>query len=107
MGMIGQFVPLPSEAGHIIKLKHKSIMRSRISLAYNLLKKKHDPAQILVKLALRQALAGCESVLDIGCGNSPIMRDLGVSRSVGVEGYRPSFEEAKREKLQDELVECD
>src|ERR1041385_6608685 len=82
-------------------------MRSRIGLALHLLKKKHDPAQILVKLALRQALAECESVLDIGCGNLPIMRDLGVSRSVGVEGYRPFFEEAKREKLQDDLVECD
>jgi len=82
-------------------------MRSRIGLICLLLKKKHDPSQILVKLAIRDALEGCESVLDIGCGTAPTMRELAVTRTVGVEGYRPFFEQAQKEKLQDELVECD
>jgi SAM-dependent methyltransferase len=82
-------------------------MRSRIGLILNLLKKRHDPAQILVKLALRNSLEGCESVLDIGCGTAPTMRELGVKHSVGVEGYPPYSEQIRRENLQDELVECD
>lgn len=82
-------------------------MRTRAQLILNLLKNKHDPSQILVKLALRDALAGCKSVLDVGCGASPTMREIGVARSVGAEGYRPSIERALKEKLQDEMVECD
>jgi hypothetical protein len=35
------------------------------------------------------------------------MRELGVTHTVGVEGYRPLFEEALRKKLQDDIVECD
>lgn len=82
-------------------------MRSRTDLALLLLKTRHDPSQVLVKLALRDALAGCESVLDVGCGAAPTMRELGVARSVGAEAYRPSIERALKEKLQDEIVETD
>lgn len=82
-------------------------MRSRLNYFFRLLKTKHDPNQILVKFALRNALNNCESVLDIGCGTAPTMRELGVARTVGVEGYRPFFDQAKRENLQDDLVECD
>lgn len=82
-------------------------MRGRISFILHLLKTKHDPNQILVKLALRDALLGCESVLDIGCGTAATMRELGVPRCIGVEGYRPYLEIIKRENLQDEVIECD
>jgi SAM-dependent methyltransferase len=82
-------------------------MRSRIGLILDLLKKRFDPSQVLVKLALRDALEGCDSVLDIGCGMAPTMRELGVKRTVGVEGYAPYVEVIKREKMQDDLVECD
>lgn len=82
-------------------------MRSRASLILDLFKKKHDPAQILVKLMLRSALDHCETVLDIGCGTSPVMRELGVNRTVGVEGYPPFIEEARKKNLQDELIDCD
>ncbi len=71
------------------------------------LKAGNDPNQILVKLALRKALMGCESVLDIGCGVTPTMRQLGVPQSVGAEGYAPSFLEAKRQNTHDQLVQCD
>jgi len=79
-------------------------MKSRMGLTFTLLRERNDPAQILIKLALRNALLDCESVLDIGCGASPTMRQLGVPRVFGLEGYRPSFEEAKRRNTHDEIV---
>jgi hypothetical protein len=79
-------------------------MKSQISLTLSLLKQGADPGQILVKLALRKALSGCETVLDVGCGNAPTLRQLGVSRCVGMEGYRPAFEDAKRQNTQDEMI---
>ena len=82
-------------------------MRSRTSLITTLLKTRHDPNQILVKLALRDALEGCDSVLDVGCGVTLTMRQLGVSQSCGAEGYEPSFLEAKRRNTHDQLVQCD
>ncbi|HAO77669.1 MAG TPA: SAM-dependent methyltransferase [Verrucomicrobia subdivision 3 bacterium] len=82
-------------------------MRSRIGLTTTALKAGHDPNQILIKLALREALLGCESVLDVGCGISPTMRQLGISQTVGAEGYAPSFMEAKRQNTHDQLVQCD
>src|SRR5277367_2628913 len=82
-------------------------MKSAPGLTVELLKQKSDPAEILVKLALRKALEDCQSVLDIGCGASPAMRQLGVPRIVGVEGYKPSIERARQLKTHDEIVEAD
>src|ERR1039457_2882055 len=82
-------------------------MRSLIGLMTTLLKAGHDPNQIQVKLALREALLGCESVLDVGCGVTPTLRQLGVVQTVGAEGYAPSFLEAKRQNTHDQLVQCD
>lgn len=82
-------------------------MRNPVSLAVALLKAGEDPNQILVKLALRKALLGCESVLDIGCGASMTMRNLGVPKPVGAEGYGPSVEKARANKTHDEIVQCD
>ena len=79
-------------------------MKSQISLTVTLLKQGCDPGQILVKLALRKALLGCKTVLDIGCGAAPTLRQLGVSYCVGLEGYRPEFEAAQRLKTQDEII---
>jgi SAM-dependent methyltransferase len=82
-------------------------MRGRIALLASSLKEGVDPNQILVRLALRKALAGCATVLDIGCGVSATMRRLGVPHSVGVEAYPPSLEQAARLQTHDELVSCD
>ncbi|MEI7809445.1 MAG: class I SAM-dependent methyltransferase [Verrucomicrobiota bacterium] len=82
-------------------------MRSRIGLVTTLLQAGHEPNQILVKLALRTALSGCASVLDIGCGMNPTLRQLGVSQTCGAEGYAPSFNEARRQNTHDQLVQCD
>lgn len=81
-------------------------MRNPIDLVFTLLKAGEDPSQILVRLALRKALLGCESVLDIGCGASMTMRYLGVPHPVGAEGYPPSVEKARANNTHDELVLC-
>jgi hypothetical protein len=82
-------------------------MRNPVSLTIRLLKAGHDPNQILVKLALRNALLGCESVLDAGCGVSPAVQQLGIKHTVGAEGYPPSCAEARRQHTHDQLVQCD
>jgi len=72
-----------------------------------LIKQKSDPAEMVVKLALRKALLGCESVLDVGCGVSPAIRQLGVSRAVGIDGYQPSVDRAKQLNTHDEMIHGD
>lgn len=79
-------------------------MRSRISLLRTLLQQGDAPSQILVKLAIRDALVGCESVLDVGCGTSSLARQIGIKYTAGIEGYRPAFEKAAQLKTHDHLV---
>jgi hypothetical protein len=79
-------------------------MKSAPALISSLLRQKSDPAEIVVKLAIRKALSGCHSVLDVGCGASPAMRQLGVSRPVGIDGYKPSVDLAKEHNTHDEMV---
>ena len=79
-------------------------MRSKTKLILELVKIGHDPNQIAVKLAMRKALLGCESVLDVGCGHSSMMRYFGVQHSVGIDGYLPSVEEARKKQTHDEVI---
>jgi SAM-dependent methyltransferase len=53
---------------------------------------------------LRRTLVGCESVLDVGCGNLSPLRTLGVERLVGLEGFEPALKEAERNRTHDEVV---
>jgi predicted TPR repeat methyltransferase len=80
-------------------------MISRAQLILKLLKQKRDPAQILVRLAMRDALIGCQSALDVGCGASPALREMGVPQLTGIEGYEPCVEEARRLKTHDRIVQ--
>jgi hypothetical protein len=82
-------------------------MRSQISLILLLFKKGFDPGAIATRLALRQALQGCDNVLDIGCGCSMHMRWLGVKHPVGIEAHQPSYEKARQQNTHDELVQGD
>ena len=82
-------------------------MKSAGTLTLALLKQRSDPAEMVVKLALRKALQGCESVLDVGCGASPAMRQLGVPRLVGIDGYKPSVDRAKELGTHDEMIHGD
>jgi SAM-dependent methyltransferase len=79
-------------------------MHNQTSLIFLLVRQGLDPAQILTRLALRKALVGCESVLDVGCGKSADLRWLGVKHSVGIDGYAPDLEEARRQNTHDEFI---
>ena len=87
--------------------RNDEFMKSKTRLAWELLKQGADPAQIIVKLALRRALLGCQSVLDVGCGTSPVLRQIGIPRLVGIEGYQPAIEQAKQLNTHDEIVQGD
>jgi methyltransferase family protein len=87
--------------------KEHDFMKNKATLTLELLKRKSDPAEIVVKLALHKALAGCKSVLDVGCGASPTMRQMGISHSVGIEGYKPSLDQAIQLKTHDEIIHGD
>lgn len=82
-------------------------MKSRINLIATLLKRGFDPNAILFMLALREALLGCDSVLDVGCGVSAKLREVDAPNTTGFEGYQPDFEEAKRRTTHDQLVQGD
>jgi SAM-dependent methyltransferase len=79
-------------------------MKSRIHIVWSLLRQGFDPNAILFRLALRKTLLGCDSVLDIGCGVSGKLREVGAPNTTGFEGYQPDFEEAKRRKTHDQLI---
>ena len=82
-------------------------MRSRINLIVTLLKRGFDPNAILFRLALRESLLGCDSVLDVGCGVSAKLREVDAPNTTGFEGYAPDFAEAKRRNTHDQLVQGD
>ena len=79
-------------------------MKSRTGLVVTLLKNKQAPSGILTSIVLRQALVDCESVLDVGCGAAPTMRELGISRSAGIDAYLPSIEKGRQLNTHDELI---
>ncbi len=82
-------------------------MRGKLDLIFHLARLGSDPNAIAVKLALRQALMGCKSVLDVGSGVAHTMRELGVEHAVGAEGYLPALETARSQNTHDEYVPCD
>ena len=82
-------------------------MRGKLDLITTSIRNGFDPNHILVKLALREALLGCKSVLDVGSGVSHTLRQLGVEHAVGAEGYPPALEQAKSQNTHDEYVACD
>lgn len=79
-------------------------MHSQFKLIFSLLKEGLDPGQIVTLLTLRNAIDGCEDVLDVGCGKTNNMRRLAVKHSTGIDGYAPYLEEAKRKNLHDQYV---
>jgi len=57
-----------------------------------------------MRLELRQALADCDSVLDVGCGPVSTLRCFGFKHLTGIEGYPPSLETAKKNATHDQLI---
>lgn len=76
----------------------------KTALLKKLFREGADPSQILVRFELRHALRDCETILDIGCGPASPLQQLEFDRLVGLEGYRPAYETAVRNKTHHELV---
>lgn len=56
---------------------------------------------------LDRELDGCNSVLDLGCGNSSWMQVCSVPYSVGVDIFEPSLKESRNRNLHTEYVLAD
>lgn len=72
-----------------------------------LLRKGVAPSQIVTLLQIRSALRDCREVLDVGCGPDSALSLLGFERLVGIEGYAPSVETAKKNHTHHEIVQGD
>jgi SAM-dependent methyltransferase len=55
---------------------------------------------------LETAVAGAESLLDVGCGNSSALRYFHnrPARTVGLDGYQPSLDQSRQQNIHDEYV---
>lgn len=55
---------------------------------------------------LEDAVAGAESLLDVGCGNSSALRYFRKkpARTVGLDGYQPSLDQSRQQNIHDEYV---
>lgn len=80
-----------------------ALMTTQWRLLRTLIRRGFDPAQILVWLALRRALRGCDSVLDVGCGGNSNLRLLEARRLAGIDGWAPSVEKARTNNTHDEV----
>jgi len=78
-------------------------MHSRSHYISQLRRAGFDPVQIVNHMQLRAALAGCESVLDVGCGPASPLRFMGFKRLAGIEGYLPGYEAAKAAQTHHEM----
>jgi SAM-dependent methyltransferase len=63
-----------------------------------------NPSLLTLIADLRSSLRGCQTVLDVGCGNSSPLKFLRRAHLVGVDGYAPSLDEARRDGTHDEYV---
>jgi SAM-dependent methyltransferase len=63
-----------------------------------------NPAFLAMVLELRGLLAGCGSVLDLGCGELSPARLLRGPRLVGMDGHEPSLSRARARGTHDEYV---
>ncbi|MDE2018758.1 MAG: class I SAM-dependent methyltransferase [Patescibacteria group bacterium] len=54
---------------------------------------------------LARELAGCKTVLDVGCGNSSIIERIpGDFHSTGLDAYEPYLEESRQKGIHDEYI---
>ncbi len=63
-----------------------------------------NPSLLMLISELRRGLHGCRTVLDVGCGKASPLRFVPGMRLVGVDGYAPDLEEARRNRTHDEFV---
>jgi len=75
---------------------------------FSLVKEAAHPASLVLVLELKKSLRGCQTVLDLGCGcNSPARFLPQDSKLVGMDGYAPDLEQARRRSTHDELIQGD
>ena len=63
-----------------------------------------NPSLLTLVREIQSTLRGCSTVLDVGCGNGSPLRFLSGVRLVGVDGYAPALEEARKSGTHDEFV---
>jgi SAM-dependent methyltransferase len=61
-----------------------------------------NPSLLTLIGELRSTLAGCKTVLDVGCGNGSPLRYLSEMHLTGVDGYGPALDEARQRGTHDE-----
>ena len=56
-------------------------------------------------MEVEKHLKGCQSILDVGCGNnSPISFLEEKYTTVGVDAYKPAIEDSKKRKIHDAYI---
>ncbi len=63
-------------------------------------------SQISYIYELRRMLGGCATILDIGCGANSPLQFLKGAKLVGVDGYQPALDAARKKGTHDELKLC-
>lgn len=63
-----------------------------------------NPSLITLVRESRSTLRGCQSILDIGCGDCSPMRFLPAGRLIGLDGYAPALDQARQHRTHDEYV---
>ncbi|HEV2210478.1 MAG TPA: class I SAM-dependent methyltransferase [Verrucomicrobiae bacterium] len=63
-----------------------------------------NPSLLSLLGDIRSSLRGCQTVLDVGCGNSSPLKFVHGVQLVGMDGYAPALEEARKTGTHDEYV---
>ena len=72
---------------------------------FNLLRESlGNPSQLMLMREIRFVLQGCQTVLDVGCGNCSPLRFLSELHIAGLDGYPPALEEARRNCNHNEYI---
>jgi len=56
---------------------------------------------------LKKDLAGCQTVLDLGCGPCSVLKSCGVPFSIGVDDYEPYLVESQRNRIHTDYIKGD
>jgi SAM-dependent methyltransferase len=56
---------------------------------------------------LKNELANCSTVLDLGCGNNSLLQHFSVPSSVGVDLFNPYLQESKKKKYHTQYIKAD
>lgn len=65
-----------------------------------------DPMVVERRELIKQALTGCQSLLNVGCGDSTV-RQFGVPMNTGIELHKPTFNRAVEAATHEQLVHGD